>query len=883
MFEARKAFIRGYKSISDIAFDLRDVTLLFGKNASGKTSITEALGWFFFDFPWSLPLEDAPDHVSVYFSGPSLMTDIDPVGRPGDSELRKWLSGFALSELFQFDSAIPKRIAIGLQENGSSFSFSFFADLPDQYRSTRYFGMTRATAGQMMRMSRATLAALVGGEPTDSPDFVAMPDDKEHDQYGFIIENTPEIEEQLNDFRIGFPEYTRFDLEWILERVRLRRAGHVMDSEVEGFYNRVLMLDVPLDLSIDVPATISAFIDRTVSAMEIDEDAARGVIRLLFDSLGILVTKATDGESGEMTEFSYCLDVAPLYHAWRSKKAKALAKRVLAEAFSLSTNLKIAKMFLAAKEMLDSDSKFYATGGLVQGSFHEELNPLVNPMRRGGTLLVQTYERQGGIEEAILEAMETRFKALQETVVDFSESVGETTQIVPQETVSANWHGFLKEFATKPEGNIGYMLDSIQTRANELMALFLGGSDRIRLIFGVDPKGTPTLEIQVFDIGATSSFPIDDSSSACRRWAEAAITMSLHEFRTKTVLIDHIGWGDLLLDGGIDYGGGDLDQDIIYSYNNGKLNEIEAAIVAWDHPLYARLVSNYKSVLLVDEPELHLHPGLQQRLAREFPKLPLASTIILATHSPSFLSMDLSSLSLVYVFRHGDETRVRRLDPGNDSRMRDALEEMGAIRGEVLQSYSYLLLVEGIQDKTFLSVMFRDEILRDRILIVPFHGTYNIDSLKAFIEMFQNILGIPIGVLMDHTRTETLNKLKGSSKRGSRKTPSNEELVLEELVLGLSNPKNVELHASPRIDIQMYIPNALIREIIPDYPGHDRIRTDRIKLKDSGYKLNTEQIKQCAQKMKKSDQPSAVQMLSPLRKVFADISSSAQSYDDLLG
>lgn len=102
-------------------------------------------------------------------------------------------------------------------------------------------------------------------------------------------------------------------------------------------------------------------------------------------------------------------------------------------------------------------------------------------------------------------------------------------------------------------------------------------------------------------------------------------------------------------------------------------------------------------VLLVEEPELHLHPSLQTTMMRYLADISSECQVFLTTHSTHFL--DPGEMNNVYLVSQSKATGVQRLD-------REAAEtvlpgELG-LRLSSLFMYDRLVFVEGVSDEAVL-------------------------------------------------------------------------------------------------------------------------------------------------------------------------------------
>ncbi|MGA5194711.1 AAA family ATPase [Streptomyces exfoliatus] len=114
-----------------------------------------------------------------------------------------------------------------------------------------------------------------------------------------------------------------------------------------------------------------------------------------------------------------------------------------------------------------------------------------------------------------------------------------------------------------------------------------------------------------------------------------------------------------------------------------------------------RLILDYEferpEILLVEEPEVHLHPALETALMQYLKNVSAHSQVFLTTHSTNFL--DVGSLENVYLIRKESETVVQRLDVVGAE---EAIPEELGLRLSSLFMFDRLVFVEGPSDEQLL-------------------------------------------------------------------------------------------------------------------------------------------------------------------------------------
>ncbi|WP_369357206.1 AAA family ATPase [Streptomyces sp. cg2] len=116
-----------------------------------------------------------------------------------------------------------------------------------------------------------------------------------------------------------------------------------------------------------------------------------------------------------------------------------------------------------------------------------------------------------------------------------------------------------------------------------------------------------------------------------------------------------------------------------------------------------RLILDYEfekpQILLVEEPEVHLHPALETALMQYLRSVSEKCQVFLTTHSTNFL--DVGSLKNVYMVSRAPETVVQLL---NVSEAEEAIPQELGIRLSSLFMYDRLVFVEGPSDEQLLRI-----------------------------------------------------------------------------------------------------------------------------------------------------------------------------------
>ena len=182
-------------------------------------------------------------------------------------------------------------------------------------------------------------------------------------------------------------------------------------------------------------------------------------------------------------------------------------------------------------------------------------------------------------------------------------------------------------------------------------------------------------------------------------------------------------------------------------------------------------------VLLVDEPEAHLHPTAVASVVRWCQRMvEHGFTVIVATHHEEFLRADGDDLTLVHVTKERTKenvevTQARALPSQRISYLLELAQDVGMHPANVLSLHKAILFVEGLLDQAVLEEYGGTELETAGVKIIPIHGTKNLEGLVA-TELVTG-LGIKMGVLLDATDPETIDQ------RSGRRRSSEERKVIK--------------------------------------------------------------------------------------------------------
>ena len=112
-----------------------------------------------------------------------------------------------------------------------------------------------------------------------------------------------------------------------------------------------------------------------------------------------------------------------------------------------------------------------------------------------------------------------------------------------------------------------------------------------------------------------------------------------------------------------------------YSHNSDGLGEGIVSILFLVDALYD---SSPGDLIVIDEPELSLHPKYQKRILRLFGDLAKNRQIVYATHSPYMLNLDyvLNGAQVARVYKNGASSRISQPKTATIARLRGLIEDL---------------------------------------------------------------------------------------------------------------------------------------------------------------------------------------------------------------
>lgn len=156
-----------------------------------------------------------------------------------------------------------------------------------------------------------------------------------------------------------------------------------------------------------------------------------------------------------------------------------------------------------------------------------------------------------------------------------------------------------------------------------------------------------------------------------------------------------------------------------------------------------------QSVVIMEEPELHLHAGAQRKLSGHMARWADTSLLVASTHSTVFLDGNDADRNVWLVQRDEDGATLTKAT----TELPHVLEELGVRLGDVLGAEG-VLLVEGPTDEAILTVWVGDLLRSHGITVVSARGGEAAWQTETLVRWVGEIDALPRPVLLVRDRDE---------------------------------------------------------------------------------------------------------------------------------
>ena len=153
--------------------------------------------------------------------------------------------------------------------------------------------------------------------------------------------------------------------------------------------------------------------------------------------------------------------------------------------------------------------------------------------------------------------------------------------------------------------------------------------------------------------------------------------------------------------------------------------------------------SSTQYILLIEEPEVYLHPKLQRKMIDTLIRISEKNQVIFTSHSPITVSK-LASENIRIVEKENGEAKVSPISP------KRVIDELGIKPDDILYSKG-IIFVEGKDDIEVISELIRkiDESIIDKINIIQAHSCENLKFYANAELLINTNFSVPVIILRD--------------------------------------------------------------------------------------------------------------------------------------
>ena len=224
--------------------------------------------------------------------------------------------------------------------------------------------------------------------------------------------------------------------------------------------------------------------------------------------------------------------------------------------------------------------------------------------------------------------------------------------------------------------------------------------------------------------------------------------------------------------------------------------------------------------LIVDEPELHLDPRAQLQVAKWLKAVSEeGKSIVLASHSPAFLTYQSHEATLTAVMSVAGMTTIQDMSTGLLEWCQEYGELVGLTHADTIMLCAGFIVVEGLHDSKVLRHFFSNQLAAARVELLHLHGTHQGEEALINTEFFAG-LGKPVGILLDNIRHNRDQILRPDGRLTS------EEKALKRMRMALEH-QGVKVaaggHEYP--DVMCALPEDAVRRAFPSakFSGWDQL------------------------------------------------------------
>jgi predicted ATPase len=144
-------------------------------------------------------------------------------------------------------------------------------------------------------------------------------------------------------------------------------------------------------------------------------------------------------------------------------------------------------------------------------------------------------------------------------------------------------------------------------------------------------------------------------------------------------------------------------------------------------------------IIIIDEPELHIHPNWQKKIIDIFKEETKKKNIqiFFVTHSSSFIKYDiLNNIFRIYMDKNGYSKHVKlNTSYKTNKEIREALNIINSTNNEKIFFSNYVILVEGITDQIIFNMILKESYLENNteVEIININGKLNFKKYEQIL------------------------------------------------------------------------------------------------------------------------------------------------------
>jgi len=167
---------------------------------------------------------------------------------------------------------------------------------------------------------------------------------------------------------------------------------------------------------------------------------------------------------------------------------------------------------------------------------------------------------------------------------------------------------------------------------------------------------------------------------------------------------------------------------------------------------YADIEKHTESIMLIEEPEVYLHPELQRKMFSVLRKIAKNTQVIYTTHSPIMISELWADDSVRLIKRNNGETVISNIE------IEQVISELG-IRYEDVLNPKVIIFVEGTMDVEFFEMICKNinptKMLGSDIKFIPTEGFKNIHVFALMQILYSHNVNPDFYIIADNDGKES--------------------------------------------------------------------------------------------------------------------------------